>query len=706
VGEQSASKTPAPAKPGVAPARQRRPAVAGPVAGNAGPAATPSADGRHGQPRPNPARAADHAFAGLRVHASDDAAAADRGTPLPAPVRASLESRFGRSLGRVRVHAGAEADRIARGQGALAVNEGDRLYFADGVYAPGTPQGGRVLRHELAHYLQRRNPGTAWPTSLLEAEADDVAARESGPLPVRGRAAGAPPLAMKTYVSTVGGNPYLDIAVKFYKLWENETATRIGSYQAIVDDLAKEKTALGDFRIVAHANGNSLFLPLMAAGKAYADLGFLELQTEQAVALKYSELGHITSDMTGQVQRWLKKTEPGKSLLPKLKMDTDLGGLVKDWVWWVVDEHFAAHAKEDKPQKKEKASTAKEIADLKAEVTKAQSAIKSALVASLPKGVGAADMDALRTATLDAFKAQAWDWGTVGAGELKGRLDRLTDPDRSSLRKALEAGTFETNLKAVKARVSDKTKIEIRGCNIGSNDDYLNGIRAFFGTRDPTGKKTDRLPAISAPMMYQYFGNPGALIVPEGKKQPPVADSLKFLFEETFEKTSDAKDVLKAVKDARLTSMTGLVKVLQHADIRAQFQDWWTMKQKARGVADKDLKSATLKDFQDFLTSKPPGTFPVNAPGTGSTSLWFLVLAPATAIDTLLAWVKAQGYSLPGKADMKKEFFKDDSSWDPGRMAKGQDAILVDWLGDTYPVPDNIIFPEDPKYQANIRRLP
>lgn len=641
----------------------------------------------------------------MRVHATEDTAT-DRGTPLPSPVRTSLESRFGRSLGQVRVHAGAEADRIARRHGALAVNAGDRLYFADGVYAPGTPQGGRVLRHELAHYLQRRNPGAAWPTPLLEAEADDVAARESGPLPVRGRAAGAPPLAMKTYVSTVGGNPYLDVAVKFYKLWENETATRIGSYQAIVDDLAKEKTALGDFRIVAHANGNSLFLPLMAAGKAYADLGFLELQTEQAVALKYSELGHITGDASGQTHRWLKKGEPGKSLLAKLKMDKDLTGLVRDWVWWVADEHYAANAKERDAKGKEKKTSPKEIADLKAEVAKAQAAIRPALVASLPAGATAADIDSLRTATLDAFKSEKMDWGTLEPGDLRERLKLLTDPDRSSLRQALEAGTFEANLKAVKARVSDKTRIEIRGCNIGSNDDYLNGIRAFFGTKDPAGKKTDRLPAISAPMMYQYFGNPGALIVPEGKKQPPLADSLKFLFEETFEKTSDAKEVQKAVQDARLTSMGGLAQVLQHADIRAQFQDWWTMKQKARGIADKDLKSATLKDFQDFLTSKPPGTFPVNAPGTGATSLWFLILAPSTAIDTLLAWVKAQGYSLPGNADMKKKFFKDDSRWDTGRMAKGQDAILVDWLGDTYPVPDNIIFPEDPRYQANIRRLP
>ncbi len=642
----------------------------------------------------------------MRMHPLERTDAGDRGAPLPTSVRTPLEARFGQTLGRVRVHAGPAAGRFVGHHDALAMNVGDGLYFADGAYAPGTPRGDRVLRHELTHYLQRRNPGTPWPTALLEAEADTFADRSSGPLPVRGRAAGAPPLAMKTYVSTVGDNPYLDIAVKYYKLWENETATRISSYQGLVDELAKEKTALSDFRIVAHANGNSLFLPLMAAGKVYADLGFLELQTEQAVALKYSELGHITGDGISPIQRLLMKAEPGKSLLPKLKMDKDLSGLVKDWVWWAMDEHFAANVKEEKPKAKEKASTNKEIADLKAEVTKAQAAIKPALVASLPTGVGAADMDALRTATLDVLKAQKWDWGTIAAGGLKVLLDRLTDADRSSLRKALEAGTFETNLKAVKARVSDKTKIEIRGCNIGSNDDYLNGIRAFFGSKDPAGKKTDRLPSISAPMMYQYFGNPGALIVPEGKKQPPVAESLKFLFEETFEKTSDAKEVLKAVKAAKLTSMGGLVSVLQHADIRAQFQDWWKMKQQVRGVADADIKSATLKDFQDFLTSKPAGTFPVNAPGTGATSLWFLILTPATAIDTLLAWVKAQGYSLPGGADMKKEFFKGDSSWDAGKFAKGQDTILLDWLGDTYPVPDNIIFPEDPKYKANIRRLP
>lgn len=653
-----------------------------------------------------------HDFSDVRVHAGDRHEACvnkDRpcaGSPLPSLCRRNMEQYFGRPLDRVRIHVDSEGEAVAGRHGALAVSQGDHLHFAKNVYAPGTTQGDRVLRHELTHYLQRRGKGTPWPTSLLETEAELAANRLSGSIHVHGYAAGTHPLAMKTYVSTVGGNPYLDVAVKFYKLWENETATRIGSYQAVVDDLAKDKSALDAFRIVAHANGINLFLPLLTAGKGYAGVDFLGLQTQETLALKYSELGHITGDMTATIHGWLKKKDPGKSLLGKFKMDSALSGLVKDWVWWVVDEHFADNAKEDPPKAKQKATAAADIASLKAEVSKAQNAIKPALVVSLPSGVTSSDVDTLRTATLDAFRAEKWTWGNLAPGELKGRLDRLTHPDVTSFRKALEGGTFESNLKSVKSRVSDKTHIEIRGCNIGSNDAYLNGIREFFGTKDPAGVKTDRLPSISAPKLYQYFGSPGAIVVPEGKKHPPVADSLKFLFEETFDDKSLAEDVKKAIKKAKLADVAGLVKVLRFADIRGEFERWWQMKQKAKGVAAKDIKAATLKNFQDFLTSKPPATFPVNAPGISAESLWFLILTPSAAIDALLAWVKAQGYSLPGGADPLKTFFKGSSSWDAAKFAEGQKNILVDWLGDTYPVPAKVIFPEDPEYKANIRRLP
>jgi hypothetical protein len=194
--------------------------------------------------------------------------------------------------------------------------------------------------------------------------------------------------------------------------------------------------------------------------------------------------------------------------------------------------------------------------------------------------------------------------------------------------------------------------------------------------------------------------------MPPGGKAHPLATTLKFLFEETFDDQSTAKAVNTAVGRAGLDSVGELAKVLRFADIRTQFDTWWKMKRTAAGVAPADLKDATLQDFQDFLRTAPPRTFPVNAPGVGTTSLWYLILVPATAIPAMLAWVKDQGYSLPAGADPVKTFAGGDTKWDPARFKKAMTTIVVDWLGDPYPVPTTIHFPEDPEYKSHFRRLP
>ncbi len=71
-----------------------------------------------------------------------------------------------------------------------------------------------------------------------------------------------------------------------------------------------------------------------------------------------------------------------------------------------------------------------------------------------------------------------------------------------------------------------------------------------------------------------------------------------------------------------------------------------------------------------------------------------------------MAWVKDQGYTLPGGEDLTKRFFAGSTKWDPAKFAKAQSELFVDWLGDDYPVPKNIYFPESPEYKKNFRKLP
>jgi hypothetical protein len=80
-------------------------------------------------------------------------------------------NRFGVDLGRVRLH-----PESSRPSGRThAVTEGEDIYFAPGRYAPGTPQGDRLLAHELAHVTQQRRTGRPAPVLAAELDADAAA---------------------------------------------------------------------------------------------------------------------------------------------------------------------------------------------------------------------------------------------------------------------------------------------------------------------------------------------------------------------------------------------------------------------------------------------------------------------------------------------------------------------------------------------------
>lgn len=104
------------------------------------------------------------------------------GQPLPAPLRQNMEAAFGASFANVRVHVGQQVARM----GAIAITQGNNLYFAPGHYNPNTPQGRKLLGHELTHVVQQRagrvrNPlgsGTVVvQNAALEAEAERMAQR-------------------------------------------------------------------------------------------------------------------------------------------------------------------------------------------------------------------------------------------------------------------------------------------------------------------------------------------------------------------------------------------------------------------------------------------------------------------------------------------------------------------------------------------------
>ncbi|HEX8557064.1 MAG TPA: DUF4157 domain-containing protein, partial [Pyrinomonadaceae bacterium] len=81
------------------------------------------------------------------------------GRPLDAEARAFFEPRFGLDFSQVRVHTDARAAESAREVGALAYTVGSDLVFGEGMYAPGTEAGRRLLAHELTHVAQQQAAG-------------------------------------------------------------------------------------------------------------------------------------------------------------------------------------------------------------------------------------------------------------------------------------------------------------------------------------------------------------------------------------------------------------------------------------------------------------------------------------------------------------------------------------------------------------------
>jgi hypothetical protein len=86
-----------------------------------------------------------------------DAVLSGGGRQLPQDVRDDLEPRFGHDFSRVRVHPDGLAARSAVLLGARAFTAGENVVLAGGQYAPHTPDGRRLLAHELAHVVQGRS---------------------------------------------------------------------------------------------------------------------------------------------------------------------------------------------------------------------------------------------------------------------------------------------------------------------------------------------------------------------------------------------------------------------------------------------------------------------------------------------------------------------------------------------------------------------
>lgn len=77
------------------------------------------------------------------------------GNPLEASTRDFMESKFGQDFSKVRVHTDPDAAKASQKLGANAFTVGNDIAFAPGKFDPSTPDGKKLLAHELTHTLQQ-----------------------------------------------------------------------------------------------------------------------------------------------------------------------------------------------------------------------------------------------------------------------------------------------------------------------------------------------------------------------------------------------------------------------------------------------------------------------------------------------------------------------------------------------------------------------
>ncbi|MEO8810302.1 MAG: DUF4157 domain-containing protein [Rhodanobacter sp.] len=77
------------------------------------------------------------------------------GERLPSSLSAIFSGKFRRDLSQVTLHRDAEAAAAVRSIGANAFARGNKLFFREGAFQPGSPAGQALLAHELAHVVQQ-----------------------------------------------------------------------------------------------------------------------------------------------------------------------------------------------------------------------------------------------------------------------------------------------------------------------------------------------------------------------------------------------------------------------------------------------------------------------------------------------------------------------------------------------------------------------
>lgn len=452
----------------------------------------------------------------------------DNGRPLPALLRGYFEPRFGADLSMVRIHNDSQAAEAASHLQAHAFTVGRDIVFGAGQYAPHTTRSQRLLAHELAHVIQQngKNPPSIDGARCLNSSSNKMLQRSRA-----------------LFVSTHGKRGFTKNAVAYHQAKGGyPPAQWVSSAEEMLEHMAAMAKPIEWLRIVTHATGAGIMLPLLRGGTTGLFKSDLALQRvfemEQELGTEHPTFKAGPTYISGEVRHhivpahWVHgawkqvkaDTRESAKMLVQIglrqspRMKTDMHSF---W-WWIIDRELLRL--KEKIQKRSKvkwfyawkipgsdrelllASFGRNISIFRNKVRAgpyARGVPMEVLEKAPPESAGprtAEQVIALEKAIVKAARP-------IVESEIKtgweGQFNKPTPGRYASVQGALERGTYTDNVLRVRYAIANDAELQIRGCNIGKNRTWLESFQDFFA--HGMGERRSK-PHVSAPKLRQFYG--------------------------------------------------------------------------------------------------------------------------------------------------------------------------------------------------------
>ena len=457
------------------------------------------------------------------------------GQPLDTATRVPMETRFGHDFSQVRIHADSQAAGAARQLGARAFTRHNDIYFGQGHFRPTDGKGLYMLAHELAHVAQQRPHAARGdrPRRDLEDDASRAATAVVQGKPPEIRAThdgsgihclGEPEIVPDvTFIAQPlpTDNGFIQSAIDYHRGWGFNPQV-VPSMDQVVTRLSAATGHIGRMRLVSHANVDNIFMSLFTGGvrgiaqTELAGFGFSEeagfaatIQASGSEAFRYID---VTAEALSNLRTTAAAAAPSSSgssnppstpPAPPLLVAVGLGapnssptGDLAQFIRRALEIRliqlapFTVTPTTGSPRPSTPAERRQIITAEQTILDAVQNRIVTT-TASTTSPITDQNLNDLKAA-LSAMTLANLSLQSVSSSIAEDTIKDVTAANRAV------AGGFRGRLNTVKGRFDSSSGIDVRGCRLGQNPDYMRAVQCYFG-------RSGNVPEVTAPEWFQSF---------------------------------------------------------------------------------------------------------------------------------------------------------------------------------------------------------